>query len=179
MLSMTPRRLYVIRNSFAVPNKICFRRHYEILRSEHRYSEWGLRGARGARVGFSGAIGVRVYSVTRSLRYLYTACPTFTILKEKVTMPENKPFQRLPKHVIPKHYCLELVPNLENFNFKGKTAVKVSVRENFTMTVANINFHVTRRFLIPPSLSDCKCYKSDSAKQFRFGIEKCVFAIQK
>lgn len=82
------------------------------------------RRARGTR----GATGPRVYSVTRSLRYLSVARPTFSILKEKVTMPENKQFQRLPKNVVPKHYDLELVPDLGTFSFKGKTAVKVSVR---------------------------------------------------
>ncbi|KAG6444849.1 puromycin-sensitive aminopeptidase [Manduca sexta] len=134
---MTLQLLRVIRNSFAFhrETQTHFSRHCKLLRSEYRYLEWEQRRARGARV--SGAVGARVHSVTRSLRYLSTARPTFTILKEKVTMPENKPFQRLPKNVLPKHYNLELIPNLENFTFKGKTAVKVSIVNSTKVIVLN------------------------------------------
>lgn len=134
---MTLQLLRVIRNSFVIPSEnssYYFGRHCKFLRSKHRYSEWGSRRARGAR--FSSAVGARVHSVTRSLRYFSVARPTFTIVKEKVTMPENKPFQRLPKCVVPKHYDLELVPNLEKFTFKGKTAVKVLVSRNFIIDAA-------------------------------------------
>lgn len=134
---MTLQILRAIRNSFAIhiqPRSYSVR-HCNFLRSEYRYSEWGTKRARGVRI--SSTVGARVHSVTRSLRYFNTARPTFTILKEKVTMSENKPFQRLPKHVIPKHYNLELVPNLEKLTFKGKTAVKVSVSGYFIIAVAN------------------------------------------
>lgn len=134
---MTLQLLRVIRNSLVIQTENCsyhYGRHCKFLRSEYRYSEWGSRRARGARI--SSAVGARVHSVTRSLRYFCTARPTFTILKEKVTMPENKQFQRLPKHVVPKHYDLELVPNLEKFTFKGKTAVKVSVSGSFIIDAA-------------------------------------------
>lgn len=126
-ISMTLQLLRVIRNSFAIrfDNYTHFGRHCRFLRSEYRYSEWGRGRARGARIG---TVGARVHSVTRSLRYFSAARPTFTILKEKVTMPESKQFQRLPKNVVPKHYDLKLIPNLEKFTFTGKTSVKVSVR---------------------------------------------------
>ncbi|XP_045766880.1 puromycin-sensitive aminopeptidase [Maniola jurtina] len=114
-------------------------RHYKLLRSEYRYSEWGFGRARGIRINFNGAgaVGARVYSVSRSLRYFSVLRPTFTILKEKVTMPENKPFQRLPKNVVPKHYELQLVPNLEKFTFTGNTRVKVSIASSTKEIVLN------------------------------------------
>ncbi|XP_073947125.1 puromycin-sensitive aminopeptidase [Choristoneura fumiferana] len=125
---MTLQLLRVIRNSFAFgfENCINLNRHCKLLRtSEYRYSEWGRVGrARGA-IGGAGAR--RVHSVTRSLRYFSVARPTITVVKEKVTMPENKPFQRLPLNVVPKHYDLELVPDLGKLTFTGKTAVKVSI----------------------------------------------------
>lgn len=125
---MTLQLLRVIRNSLllSLQNRTYLNRHCKSLRTgEYRYPEGLLRRARGVRV--SGAVGARVHSVTRSLRYFSGARPTFTIVKEKVTMPENTPFQRLPKNVVPKHYDLELIPDLDSFKFKGKTAVKVSV----------------------------------------------------
>ncbi|KAL0822477.1 hypothetical protein ABMA28_004534 [Loxostege sticticalis] len=134
---MTLQLLRGIRNSFAIrlENSTYFGRHCRFLRSQYRYSEWGSRGARGARI--SGTVAARVHSVTRSLRYFSVVRPTFTIVKEKVTMPENKPFQRLPKNVIPKHYDLELTPNLEKFTFTGKTAVKVSIVNSTKEIVLN------------------------------------------
>lgn len=45
-----------------------------------------------------------------------------------LTMPETKPFERLPKVVIPKHYNLKLKPNLKTFVFEGEEAIKVEVR---------------------------------------------------
>lgn len=135
---MTLQLLRVVRNSFAISSESCsyFGRHCKFLRSEYRYlSEWGQRRARGVRI--SSAVGARVYSVTRSLRYFTTVCPNFSIVKEKVTMPEIKSFQRLPKHVIPRHYDLELIPNLEKFAFKGKTAVKVSIVNSTNEIVLN------------------------------------------
>lgn len=132
---MTLQLLRVIHNSFVISTENCshyFGRHCKFLRSEYRYSERGLRGVRGVRI--SSAVGARVHSVTRSLRYFCIerhTRPTLKIVTKKVTMPENKQFQRLPRFVVPKHYDLELVPNLQEFTFTGKAAVKVSVSGNF------------------------------------------------
>lgn len=176
---MTLPLLRVIRNSFAFRSENCthFGRHCKSLRSESRYSEWGQGRARGACIG--AAVGSRVHSVTRSLRYFSVARPTFTILKEKVTMPENKPFQRLPKCVVPKHYNLELVPNLEKFTFTGKTAVKVSVRGNFIISLRISRFHrCICDVLKTRLLSDREFHQGDSAQLFRFGADECKTAVQ-
>lgn len=46
---------------------------------------------------------------------------------KKAKMPEKKPFERLPKTVVPKHYALELKPDLEKFTFAGKTSIDLEV----------------------------------------------------
>lgn len=44
-------------------------------------------------------------------------------------MPESKPFERLPKNVLPKHYNLSLKPDLRSFTFEGKETVNIEVCE--------------------------------------------------
>lgn len=42
-------------------------------------------------------------------------------------MPEPKPFERLPKNVIPSHYNLFLKPDLKEFVFEGREIIDVQV----------------------------------------------------
>lgn len=51
-------------------------------------------------------------------------------LQVKITMPEKKHFERLPKSVIPKNYDLFLKPNLTKFTFEGKETIKITVSRN-------------------------------------------------
>ncbi|XP_049807692.1 puromycin-sensitive aminopeptidase isoform X2 [Schistocerca nitens] len=43
-------------------------------------------------------------------------------------MPESKPFERLPKCVVPKHYDLILKPDLKTLVFEGKETIEVEVK---------------------------------------------------
>lgn len=42
-------------------------------------------------------------------------------------MSEKKPFERLPKDVVPENYVLELQPHLSNFTFDGKQEIAIEV----------------------------------------------------
>lgn len=43
------------------------------------------------------------------------------------SMSEKKPFERLPKDVVPENYVLELQPHLSNFTFDGKQEIAIEV----------------------------------------------------
>lgn len=42
-------------------------------------------------------------------------------------MTEIKPFERLPKTVVPKHYQLTLMPDLKSFSFDGEVNITIVV----------------------------------------------------
>lgn len=50
---------------------------------------------------------------------------------------KNCVFERLPTNIIPKHYVLELKPNLEQFTFEGKTLVKIQINSPTDKIVLN------------------------------------------
>ncbi|XP_038047211.1 puromycin-sensitive aminopeptidase-like [Patiria miniata] len=52
-------------------------------------------------------------------------------------MPEKKPFERLPKTVVPSNYKLKLAPDLKQFTFAGDVAVAVLVNEATPKIVLN------------------------------------------
>lgn len=54
-----------------------------------------------------------------------------TVISTKAAMTESKPFERLPKSVVPKHYGLTLSPNLTTFVFEGEVNIDLQVSFNF------------------------------------------------
>lgn len=47
--------------------------------------------------------------------------------KKPTKMSKKVAFKRLPANIVPKHYVLELKPDLQKFTFAGKTSVKIQV----------------------------------------------------
>nr|CAD7444227.1 unnamed protein product [Timema bartmani] len=54
-----------------------------------------------------------------------------------VTMPESKPFERLPQTVVPKHYGLLLKPDLKTFIFEGKETIDIQVKTSTNKIILN------------------------------------------
>lgn len=50
-------------------------------------------------------------------------------------MAKQCEFQRLPSTVVPKHYNLELRPDLTGFTFTGNVSIKIQVKINFIVCV--------------------------------------------
>jgi hypothetical protein len=83
-------------------------------RSDHTYSYVKGRAKYGASAAYS--------SLLRDSKF-----PQHCAKINTLTMPESKPFERLPKSVVPKHYDLQIKPDLKTFIFEGQETVKVEV----------------------------------------------------
>lgn len=57
--------------------------------------------------------------------------------KKTFTMPEPKPFQRLPKSIVPEHYVITLQPNLKSFHFEGHVLIRVKIVQPTQKIVLN------------------------------------------
>lgn len=89
----------------------------------------------------------------RYLRFLSTNESSYPLSREccrkEETMPESKPFERLPKTVVPKHYDLLLKPDLKSFVFEGKVTVQIQVNavtntivlNALDLVVKNVNYN--------------------------------------
>lgn len=71
-------------------------------------------------------------SILRDSKYPQRCAKIHTL-----TMPESKPFERLPKSVVPKHYDLQIKPDLKTFIFEGQETVKVEVIEATDKIILN------------------------------------------
>ncbi|CAD5123517.1 DgyrCDS11856 [Dimorphilus gyrociliatus] len=52
-------------------------------------------------------------------------------------MSQKKPFERLPKDVVPENYVLELTPHLSNFTFDGKQEIAIEVKNETSSITMN------------------------------------------
>ncbi|XP_071792153.1 puromycin-sensitive aminopeptidase-like [Asterias amurensis] len=60
-------------------------------------------------------------------------------------MPAKKPFERLPKTVVPSNYKLKLEPDLEKFTFSGNVNITVSVNEATDKVILNcLDINITK-----------------------------------
>lgn len=66
--------------------------------------------------------------------------------KNKENMSKTHTFERLPKTIVPKHYDLELTPNLKEFTFDGKTIVKIKVSFFFVLFIKKKNILIQPLF---------------------------------
>lgn len=62
------------------------------------------------------------------LRVAHSGFPVSTAVRHRGTMPERRPFVRLPTDVYPVNYGLCLKPDLIDFTFEGKLEAMVEVR---------------------------------------------------
>lgn len=79
-------------------------------------------------------------SVGRRQRICEASCSSqrryYSVLRESTEkMPEGKPFERLPGNVKPKHYKLNLVPDLKSFTFQGDVSIQIEVGLFYHMPV--------------------------------------------
>ncbi|XP_063226837.1 puromycin-sensitive aminopeptidase isoform X2 [Bacillus rossius redtenbacheri] len=92
-----------------------------------------LARAAGWLSGPRGNCLVSVSGYTHRARFEWRAC----CVRAFATMPQPKPFERLPKNVVPKHYDLVLKPDLKTFVFEGKETIKVQVKTSTNKIVLN------------------------------------------
>ncbi|XP_069697519.1 puromycin-sensitive aminopeptidase isoform X2 [Periplaneta americana] len=75
--------------------------------------------------------------ISRDFEYsVFRALGTVNFI-HTLSMPESKPFERLPKTVIPKHYDLQLKPDLKTFIFEGQETVKIEVKQPTDKIILN------------------------------------------
>ncbi|KAJ9600825.1 hypothetical protein L9F63_001037, partial [Diploptera punctata] len=90
-------------------------------------------------------------------------------------MPESKPFERLPKTVVPEHYNLQLKPDLKTFIFEGQETVKIEVKQttdkivlnSLDLNIKSVSFTSSNGNIIKPT--DSKISVEDETLTLTFG----------
>ena len=130
-----------------------FRYRYSLSEQENRFRPTDIRVSGvtalqrlGSRSRFSGqhsACGVKArlklgisathWPFLRDVKLILPVLYYRSSCLHSLVMPESKPFERLPKTVVPEHYNLQLKPNLKTFIFEGQETIKVEVRLMLSM----------------------------------------------
>lgn len=101
----------------------------ERVLSKYRYSKLGFCASRNialcriTSVSYQLLSKFSVVKVDISANYHWKR----SLEEPKLKMPEPKPFERLPKNVVPSHYNLFLKPDLKKFVFEGREIIDIEV----------------------------------------------------
>jgi hypothetical protein len=119
-----------------------FRYRYSLFQLENRFRQTEIQQIRVSRVAAQQLVGKpcgdQLYSYVKGRAIYGTSAAYSSVLRDSkcpqhcakihtLTMSESKPFERLPKSVVPKHYDLKLKPDLKTFIFEGQETVNVEV----------------------------------------------------
>ncbi|GAB0099066.1 Aminopeptidase [Sergentomyia squamirostris] len=119
-----------------------------------------------------GVSGLCFFSVRHSFPRVHisrdfsssTSSPSATHVSN---MSRSKEFQRLPTHILPLHYDLELKPDLDKFVFTGKTTVKIQVKQSTDKIVLNALDVAIKKATIQVNGGDVK-----AAKDVTFSVDQ-------
>lgn len=105
------------------------------LADPHRLNRYRLRFVQSVAV----SLGRRQFDYSGFFSKGNTTTRYYSILPDTTTkMPEEKPFQRLPENVKPKHYQLSLVPDLKTLTFQGDVSIQIEVGLFYSLTYAGL-----------------------------------------
>lgn len=148
-----------------------FRYRYSLFEQENRFRPTDIRvsgvtalqrlGSRfGGQRSASGKhdIGAKHWPFLRDFKFTLPALHNKINCFHSLTMPEKKPFERLPKTVIPEHYNLQLKPDLKTFIFEGHETVKIEVNQvtdkivlnSLDLNIKSVNFTPSNGITIKP-----------------------------
>ena len=67
---------------------------------------------------------------------------------------DRKPFERIPKNVVPTHYNISLAPDLENLTFTGSEIITVEITSTTCCIVLNaLELDVTKAYFEKPDVA--------------------------
>ena len=103
-------------NNCRPAGSLCIRSKHYLSDNRQKYSKLCFRGHPFHLSHFLSAKGCLTSSSYSTL--------------DRWKMPEKKPFERLPRNVVPENYDIQLQPDLGAFTFEGLLKIDVEVRIN-------------------------------------------------